>query len=96
MSKAHICQYALRVRLDICTDIVSIEKGFLEWFNGKIKCHRPRIDCRLNNTLNIEGNSKDRLLETPCHNIFSKPFMIKDELVFLNADIGTDLRIFRH
>ena len=96
MTETHICQDAVCIGLDIGTDIVRIEKRFFEWFNGKVESYRSCIDSRLNDALNIEGNAEDRLLETPRHNILCKTLMVKDELIFLDANISTNFGILCH
>ena len=96
MPKAHIRQDALRIGLDIGADMVGIQERFLERFDGKIEGDRARIDRRLNNALDVKCRAKDRFLEPPCHHILGKTLMVKDELILLDADVGTDLRILRH
>ena len=96
MPQAHIRQDALRIGLDIGADMVRIQERFLERLDGKIEGNRARIDRRLNNALDVKGRAEDRLLEPPCHHILGKTLMVKDELILLDADVGTDLRILRH
>ena len=96
MPKAHIRQKALRVRLNIRPHMVALQEFFLEWLNGKIKRHGSGVDRRLNNTLNIKGQSEDRLFEASGDYILGKSFMIKNELICIDTDVCTDLRILRH
>ena len=96
MPKAHIRQNALRIGLDIGAHMVGIQERFLERLDGKIEGNRARIDRRLNNALDVKGRAEDRFLEPPCHHILGKTLMVKDELILLDADVGTDLRILRY
>ena len=93
VSEAHIRQQAIRVGLDVRSYVVGIEELLLERLNGKVQRHRAGVDRRLNHALNVKGHPKDRFLEAPRHDILSEAIVIKEELIFLNADIGADLRI---